>query len=68
MSNSQCLDKSIIKIMPVSADDEKQYWAGKTPEERLLALELNRQIIYGYTNDDPPRLQRFFEIVKQPWS
>ena len=28
--------------------DEKSYWLSKTPYERLEALELMRQIIYGY--------------------
>jgi hypothetical protein len=41
--------------------DEKQFWLSKSPSERLQAIEIMRQIIYGY---DPAstRLQRFFEI------
>ncbi len=44
--------------------DEKQYWLSKTPIERLEALEIMRQIIYGY---DPTttRLQRFFEVTQR---
>jgi hypothetical protein len=45
--------------------DEKAYWLSKTPEERLEALEIMRQILYGY---DPAatRLQRFCEVAKRP--
>jgi len=41
--------------------DDKLYWLSKSPMERLQAIEIMRQIIYGY---DPAstRLQRFFEI------
>jgi hypothetical protein len=43
--------------------DEKAYWRTKSPVERLRALELLRQIHYGY---DPAtaRLQRIFEVTK----
>ncbi len=43
--------------------DEKVYWLSKTPIERMEAVELMRQIIYGY---DPSvtRLQRVLEIVQ----
>jgi hypothetical protein len=51
--------------------DEKAYWLSKTPQERLQALELMRQIVYGY---DPTttRLQRIFEVANlsegiDPW-
>lgn len=43
--------------------DEKEYWLARTPHERLAALELMRQIIYGY---DPisTRLQRVLTVAK----
>ena len=43
--------------------DEKEYWLSRSPQERLEALEMLRQIMYGY---DPAssRLSRFFEIVE----
>jgi hypothetical protein len=39
------------------------YWRSRTPDERLAALELSRQIAYGY---DPSArgLSRFFEVVE----
>lgn len=45
-------------------DDEKRYWRSKTPHERLEAIELTRQLLYGY---DPAttRLQRVFEVAQR---
>jgi hypothetical protein len=39
-----------------------EYWRQRTPDERLEALELSRQIAYGY---DPTarRLSQFFEVA-----
>jgi hypothetical protein len=41
------------------------YWRSRTPDERLEALELSRQIAYGY---DPTArgLSRFFEVAEFP--
>lgn len=41
------------------------YWRQRTPDERLEALELSRQIAYGY---DPTArgLSRFFEVASFP--
>ncbi len=41
------------------------YWRSRSPDERLEALELSRQIAYGY---DPTarRLSRFFEVIEFP--
>ena len=44
--------------------DEKEYWLSKTPEERLEAVELMRQIIYGY-DPSATRLQRVLEITQR---
>ena len=43
--------------------DEKEYWLNRTPLERLEALEIIRQMVYGY---DPAtaRLQRIFAITR----
>jgi hypothetical protein len=58
------LDRSVFEIG--SLDDtkaERNYWRTRSPQERMEALELLRQIIYGY---DPAttRLQRVLEIVE----
>jgi len=44
--------------------DEKAYWLSRTPSERLEAVELMRQIIYGY-NLSATRLQRVLEITQR---
>ena len=57
------LDRSALTVASLhDPSDEREYWLSKTPEERLQAVELMRQIVYGY---DPAttRLQRFFEIA-----
>ena len=42
-----------------------EYWRSRTPDERLEALELSRQIAYGF---DPTTrgLSRFFEVAEFP--
>ena len=57
------LDRTAFQVGSLDDDrEEVEYWRAKTPEERMEALELMRQIIYGY---DPAttRLQRVLEIV-----
>ncbi len=44
--------------------DEKSFWLSKTPYERLEAVELMRQIIYGY-DPSATRLQRVLEITQR---
>ena len=60
------LDRSAFCVTSFAAAerDVKQYWSQKAPEERLLALEQMRQIVYGY---DPAttRLQRVLTVVPQ---
>jgi hypothetical protein len=45
--------------------EDLAYWRSRTPDERLAALELSRQIAYGY---DPTArgLSRFFEVAEFP--
>ena len=47
--------------------DEKTYWLSRSPYERLEAVELMREIVYGY---DPfaERLQRIFEVTQRSQS
>jgi hypothetical protein len=59
------LDRSAFSVRGLhEKSDEKQYWAQKTPQERLEALELMRQILYGY---DPAttRLQRVLTVAQR---
>ena len=54
---------SVIRLEDKDRTD-REYWRSKTPTERLEAVELMRQMLYGY---DPAtaRLQRVLEIVKR---
>ncbi len=57
------VDRKAIKIGKVGEpSDEKSYWLSKTPDERLEAVEIMREILYGCNLSD--RLQRVFEIVQ----
>ena len=53
---------SVLSSFEEAAKDDKTYWHSKTPQERMAALELMRQINYGY---DPTteRLQTVFEVA-----
>lgn len=58
------MDKSAFRVTGLFDDaDDKAYWLTKTPQERLEAVEIMRQIIYGY---DPAtsRLERVFAITQ----
>jgi hypothetical protein len=58
------LDRSALRIDELDDDsDERAYWLSKSPGERMEALELIRQIVYGY---DPAttRFQRVLEITE----
>ena len=60
------LDRKAFSVQSLYAEnDEKAFWAQKSPLERLEALEQMRQILYGY---DPAteRLQRVIEVVECP--
>jgi hypothetical protein len=59
------VDRTAFTIASLSdPSDEKEYWLSKTPEERLEAVELMRQIIYGY-DPSATRLQRVLEITQR---
>jgi hypothetical protein len=58
------LDRSAFDAVSLDGDsDELEYWLSKTPGQRMEALELVRQIVYGY---DPAttRLQRVLEVAE----
>ena len=60
------IDKSKLSVRSLfDKSDDREYWLSKTPQERLAALELMRQINYGY---DPTtaRLERVLEIAEFP--
>jgi len=58
------MDKTAFSVASLHDDpDERAYWLSRTPHERLQAVELMRQVVYGY---DPAseRLQRVFEVTQ----
>lgn len=58
------LDRSVFEIVPLDEDrSDREYWLARSPRERMEALELARQIVYGY---DPAttRLQRVLEVAE----
>ena len=58
------LNRSVLSITNLTdMNDEKFYWLQITPKERLHALEMMRQINYGY-DATTTRLQRIFEIAE----
>jgi hypothetical protein len=58
------LDKNSFSVISIAEiENDVGYWLSKTPEERVLAIEFLRQMIFGY---DPltERLQRVFETAE----
>jgi hypothetical protein len=57
-------DRGTVEVTTLTArTSDRAYWLSRPPAERWEALELLRQIAYGY---DPAtaRLQRVLEIVE----
>ena len=61
-SAAQKLDRTAFSVTDHhgAAAADKSFWAAATRDERFAAVELQRQIAYGYKT--APRLQRFFEV------
>ncbi len=58
------LNRQAVETAELTAKaNDRQYWLSKTPAERFEALELLRQIAYGY-NSATDRLQRVLEVVE----
>ncbi|MDB5391580.1 MAG: hypothetical protein JWM11_7226 [Planctomycetaceae bacterium] len=60
---SQRMDKTSLTITHLAdQSDDLDYWRSQTPIARLQALELMRQVIYGYEHSTA-RLQRCLTVV-----
>lgn len=58
------IDKSSFSVASLfDGSDEKEYWLSKSPIERLEAVEILRQRVYGY-NPITTRLQRVFSVAE----
>jgi hypothetical protein len=58
------LDKQSFSVVSLQeSDNDTEYWLSRTPEERIIAVEFLRQLIFNY---DPAteRLQRVFETAE----
>jgi len=65
LRESMKMDKSKISIVSLfDPSDETEYWKSQSSQARLEALELMRQVMYGY-DPSTDRLQRFLEVVEQ---
>lgn len=59
------MDKTVFSIASLSdGDDKRKFWLSKTPQERLEAMELMRQILYGY-DPSTARIQKVFEVTRR---
>lgn len=58
------IEKTAISVSSLTdTDNDRDYWLSKSPEERFSAIELMRQINYGY-DSTTERLQRVLEVVE----
>lgn len=58
------VDKTAFSVASLfDESNETAYWLSKTPYERLQAVELMRQVIYGY-QPASSRFQRLFEVAE----
>ena len=59
------LDRGAFSVARLEdPDDAIQFWATRSIEERLTALELMRQIAYGY-DPSTTRLQRVLSVTRR---
>jgi hypothetical protein len=63
---SVVLDKKAfsVGVLP-EASDEKDFWVAASPGKRLQAVEIMRQIVYGY-DPSTTRLQRVLAVTQRP--
>ncbi len=57
------LDRSAYEFGTLHDEGDRAYWLARSPDERLEALELLRQINYG-EDAATARLQRVFEFAE----
>jgi hypothetical protein len=58
------IDRKAFSIAALTEDSgEKAYWLARTPQERLVQVEILRRINYGIKSS--ARLQRVFEITER---
>lgn len=64
---SNRVDRTTLRVYSSHEEadaDEREFWMSCTPEERLTALEVLRQSVFGYAEDERG-LQGFFEVAER---
>ena len=60
------MDRTAFSVVTTDTpSDAKEYWKSKTMQERLVALELTRQVFNAY-DPDTARFQRVLEVTRRP--
>lgn len=60
------LDRTDFKInTPESADNNRDYWLSKTPEERFAAAWHLTCCAYGIDYLNPPRMDKTFFVIRK---
>lgn len=57
-----------VKTIQIGYPNSKEnliYWASKSPEDRVSAVEILRQQWYKINNERPKRLRRILRIIKR---
>ena len=55
------LDRTAFKKQTLKeADQTREYWLGKSVKERLNAAMYLNSIVYGFSLENPPRLDRTY--------
>ncbi|NJO08201.1 MAG: hypothetical protein HC876_23335 [Chloroflexaceae bacterium] len=66
MRTATRMDKRHFSIVSLSEEsDEDAYWQQQPPLDRIAALELMRQVMYGY-DITTTRLQRVLTVAERP--
>jgi hypothetical protein len=66
MQDDLKVNRRVLSVIGLhDSSDDDAYWQTRTPEERLRAIQINRQAAYGKSNATG-RLQRILEVVKRP--
>ncbi len=57
------VDFEVIKLAVENGISDPVFWHSRTPDERLIAIELMRRKKYGYDENSMPRLKRVIEFI-----
>ena len=58
------IDRTVLEVCDLKdRQDDLEYWLSRTVDERFMAIEMIRQVVYGYYGTSP-RLQRVLEVAE----